>query len=254
MASNPPGQCCLEGFRHEGEPQGETIKIANESVVAYLATPPASAPKKDVGILYVADIFGLWNNSKLLADEFAKKGYTCLIPDLFNGDQSPDPRPAGFNIMEWLAGGSTGDNPHTAEQVDPIVVEGIKALKGLGLSKIGAVGYCFGAKYVVRNYKAGIQVGFLAHPSFVTEEEFAAVTGPISIAAAETDVIFPLDKRVASEKILNTLSYPWQINLYSGTEHGFAVRGNPSKRQVQFAKEQAFYQAVTWFDEHLVGN
>lgn len=163
MASNFPGQCCLEGFRHEyesretipaiantectrGEPQGSTIKIANDSISAYLATPPAGKGHKDVGILYVADIFGIWNNSKLVADEFAKKGYTCLIPDLFNGDQCPDPRPSDFNIQQWFAGGSTGDNPHTAEQVDPIVVAGIEALKGLGFSKIGAVGYCFGAK------------------------------------------------------------------------------------------------------------
>lgn len=250
MASNPPGQCCLEGFRHEGEPRGEMIKIANDSISAYLATPAADK-NKNVGILYIADIFGLWNNSKLLADEFAKNGYTCLIPDLFNGDVCPNPRPAGFDVMGWFARGSNGDNPHTSEQVDPIVVKGIEALKGLGLGKIGAVGYCFGAKYVVRHYKDGIQAGFLAHPSFVTEEEFAAIAGPISIAAAETDSIFPLDKRVASEKILNTLSHAWQINLYSGTEHGFAVRGDMSKRHLKFAKEQAFNQAVTWFDEHL---
>ncbi|KAI5460460.1 Alpha/Beta hydrolase protein [Mariannaea sp. PMI_226] len=252
MASHPPGKCCTEGFRHEGEPRGKLIKIANDSIDAYLATPPDGVVDKKVGILYIADIFGIWNNSKLLADEFAKNGFTCLIPDLFNGDHFPQPRPPNFDLMGWFAKGTNGDNPHSPEYVDPITVKGIEALKGLGLSKIGAVGYCFGAKYLIRNYKSGIQVGFVAHPSFVTEEEFGAITGPLSIAAAQVDSIFPVEKRIASEKILGGLDIPWQINLYSGTEHGFAVRADLTKRQVAFAKEQAFGQAVRWFDEHLV--
>jgi len=33
--------------------------------------------------------------------------------------------------------------------------------------------------------------------------------------------------------------------------HGFAVRGDPSIRVTKWSKEQAFYQAVRWFDEYL---
>jgi dienelactone hydrolase len=44
---------------------------------------------------------------------------------------------------------------------------------------------------------------------------------------------------------------PYQINLFSGTEHGFAVRGDPKVKQQRFAKERAFQQAVDWFDEQL---
>lgn len=41
--------------------------------------------------------------------------------------------------------------------------------------------------------------------------------------------------------------------LYSGVEHGFAVRADLSKPDVKFAKEAAFLQAVQWFDEFLKG-
>jgi len=40
--------------------------------------------------------------------------------------------------------------------------------------------------------------------------------------------------------------------LYSGVEHGFAVRGDVTNKVIKFAKEQAFLQAVTWFDEFLL--
>ena len=56
--------------------------------------------------------------------------------------------------------------------------------------RIGAVGYCFGAKYVCRFLKGAglIDVGYLAHPSLVSEGEVKSIKGPISIAAAEDDL------------------------------------------------------------------
>ena len=44
---------------------------------------------------------------------------------------------------------------------------------------------------------------------------------------------------------------PYQINLYSGVAHGFAVRGKLDKLEAKYAKEAAFLQAVQWFDTWL---
>lgn len=81
-----------------------------------------------------------------MADQFAANGYYTLIVDLFNGDALPIDRPAGFDIMKWLNEGTGGKNPHTKEAVDPIVTDSINWLKEQGFTKIGALGYCFGAK------------------------------------------------------------------------------------------------------------
>ncbi|KAK4236559.1 dienelactone hydrolase [Achaetomium macrosporum] len=253
MASYPPGKCCTIGVKHDGEPTGKMVKVANKHD-AYLATPPADKAHEGAGILICPDVIGIWQNSKLIADQFAANGYLTLLLDTFNGDPLPlGPKPAGFNIMEWIAKGSDGNNPHTKEAVDPIVVDGIKALKEeYGVKKLGAVGYCFGAKYVVRHYKDGIDVGYVAHPSFVEEDELSAITGPLAISAAETDTIFPAEKRHRSEEVLKQTGQPYQINLFSSVEHGFAVRCDPSIKVQRFAKEQAFYQAVTWFDYYLL--
>lgn len=82
-------------------------------------------------------------------------------------------------------------------------------------------------------------------------DELRAIKGPFSISAAETDSIFTVELRHKSEDILKETKQPWQINLFSGVEHGFAVRGDVNVKQQKFAKEQAFLQAVAWFDEHL---
>lgn len=65
--------------------------------------------------------------------------------------------------------------------------------------------------------------------------------------------MLPQPKRRETEDILKDMSIPYQMSLYSDVEHGFAVRGDPSKPREKFAKEAAFFQAVQWFDEFLKG-
>ncbi|KAH6609917.1 dienelactone hydrolase [Trichoderma cornu-damae] len=250
MASHPPGKCCVVGTLHKGETTGKDIKI-DGTIDAYLATPPADKARQGRGILFISDAIGIYQNSKLLADNFAAQGYTVLLPDIFNGDALKLNQLGNIDLSSWIAKGTTGDNPHTPPAVDSIIVKSLKALKDLGVERVGSVGYCFGAKYVVRHYKHGIHVGYVAHPTMVDEDELAAITGPLSIAAAQTDTIFPTEKRHKSEEILIQTGQPFQINLYSGVSHGFAVRSDPSVKIAKFSKEQAFFQALAWFEEYL---
>lgn len=85
----------------------------------------------------------------------------------------------------------------------------------------------------------------------MTEEELAAINGPLSIAAAQTDTIFTTELRHKSETILIGTKQPFQINLFSGVEHGFAMRADLSVPAQKFGREQAFLQAVAWFNEHF---
>ncbi|KAJ5679763.1 Protein AIM2 [Penicillium macrosclerotiorum] len=245
MASNPPAACCASGFKHEGNPVGEVKDI--DGVNTYIVYPKDNkTPEKAVIIL--TDVFGIFPNSQLLADEFASKGYLTVIPDLFRGDQISvsDMNSGKVDFPAWIS-------KHQPEHVDPVVATSIKHVREtLGVKNVGAAGYCFGAKYVTRFLKANqIDVGFVAHPSFVTHEELGAIEGPYSIAAAETDNIFTTQLRHESEETLIKAGQPWQINLFSGVTHGFAVRGDPSVKIQKWAKEQAFFQATAWFGQYL---
>lgn len=114
------------------------------------------------------------------------------------------------------------------------------------------MGYCFGGKYVVRHLVPGkFDVGYTAHPSHIDADELKSMKGPLAIAAAEIDGIFPLEKRQETEEILKASEFPWQMNLYSGVKHGFAVRGDRDDPVVKYAMNNAFLQALEWFKEHL---
>lgn len=114
------------------------------------------------------------------------------------------------------------------------------------------MGYCFGGKYVVRHLLPGkFDAGYTAHPSHVEADELKKISGPLAISAAETDAIFPPEKRQETEAILKAVKFPWQINLYSGVKHGFAVRCNLEIPVERYAMHSAFVQALEWFKEYL---
>ena len=131
-------------------------------------------------------------NAQLVADQFAANGYLCYMPDLFDGDAVPLNRPADFDTMAWrqgTIGGGTGKS-HLVNDVEPIVQAAVKHLRETeGIIKLGAAGYCFGAKYVVRQMDRaiagrGVDVGYIAHPTLVDEEELERIDAPLSISAA----------------------------------------------------------------------
>ena len=162
--------------------------ITNKTLVpTYFVYPKDKSTAN--AILILTDIIGhVAVNVQLIADQLAANGYFVVIPDLFHGDpvELGSMSSGKVSLQDWLKN-------HGTETVDPVIQTVLKELRGpLGAKKIGSIGYCFGAKYVVRFLKDGhLDAGFVAHPSFVSPEELRAITGPLSIAAAgkSSDVI-----------------------------------------------------------------
>lgn len=132
--------------RLRGEPTGTVIKVSGKWD-AYVATADGESQRKKTALLLLPDVMGIWINSKLLADEFASRGYTCMVMDIFNGDSLTLNDVVTRDIPKWVSEGSNGHNPHTPEFIDPIVSAAIDTLKtAYGAARVGSAGYCFGAK------------------------------------------------------------------------------------------------------------
>ncbi|GKT63085.1 dienelactone hydrolase family protein [Colletotrichum tofieldiae] len=236
----------VSAIAHTGTPVGE--EISYNGLTQYVSKPKGWSARgnKTTGVLYLTDVFGIQlAQNKLLTDSFARAGYVSVAPDLFNGSPAPnDINIPGFNTTQFLA-------QHGPNVTDPIVANSIKYLREeLRVDKVAVTGYCFGGRYSFRVLAdgKGADVGFAAHPSLLTDDEIKAITGPASVAAAETDNLMSPARRAEVETLLSETGQPFSVALYGGTSHGFAVRANISDPRQKFGKEEAFFQAVRFFD------
>ncbi|KAI1817658.1 dienelactone hydrolase [Poronia punctata] len=225
---------------HEGESVGKEEKYNN--VTLYVTGPPS-----DKAVVYLTDIFGIQlAENRLLADSFGRAGYLVVAPDLFNGS------PPGLDIADMSPvqlSQFLDDNP--PEDTDALVATAVEYLhKVKNISRIAATGYCYGGRFSFRAIAegTGIDVAFAAHPSNLQNDEIEAITGAVSVAAADADTLNPPSRRAEIEGLLLNTTQPYSVALYGSVSHGFGVRANVSDPRQKFAKEEAFFQAVRWFD------
>lgn len=191
------------------------------------------------------------------------------MPDLFEGDPAPnsttfqeasDPQSSSildvfklkaaetaksFMIDMWLA-------RHTEEKVLPTLEKVIDAANAEFADAVAAgggtyaVGYCFGARYVLllaaerepvqsgwsgaakpADEEAGkktkgpyIKAGALAHATLVSTDDFAGIKAPLSLVCVESDPMFPDEVRKVGEDTLGREGVEYEVQVYPGVPHG----------------------------------
>lgn len=232
MAS-APGSCCIKTNYHEGTAVGAFNTV-------YGLDTYATGSETDKVVVIFTDVYGhRYNNVLLIADEIASKGYRVFVPDILKGELITDAK----DFPTWLS-------THPVEEIDKIVDDFLSEMRAdIKPSFVGAIGYCFGARYAIRQISKDrlVDIAAVAHPSLVTAEEFNAITKPLLISAAETDAVFPTPARHEIELELAKNGKHYQIDVFSGTTHGYACRGDLSNPQVKYALEKTLMDQLVWF-------
>ncbi|KAG9315938.1 dienelactone hydrolase [Chiua virens] len=241
--TGPPSTCCWTGIRHTGIPQGRIEPLGG--LDTYIAVPSAEtihgSPKKV--LVFFADAYGpLFINNKLLQDYFALQGeslWLCARRTVAKRELRIHHQDKVAWSLEALG---------TAVQAFPTWFEAVKLTYGTETTKYVAVGYCFGAPFVLDLATEGsIVAGAVAHPGFLEERHFQALNKPLLLSCAEDDFTFPLDKRRRAEDILVSNKSTYFFQVFSGVSHGFAVRGDPSVPHARWAKEESACGITEWF-------
>ncbi|KAK7685585.1 hypothetical protein QCA50_011452 [Cerrena zonata] len=253
---------CVSGSIHEGTPKGKVITFAN---LPTYATGDESANKV---IVIGCDIFG-WNfvNSRLLADEYAARGFRVLLPDLFDGYELPqwtlssrDPvndtpsffqrviaRPFSLGVLVPFV----LRNPHATQTAKFSGI--VKQLRQDNPSvKIGLVGFCWGGRYAITS-NSEFDATVAAHPSLVSfPSELNKITKPISFALAETDPDYNEARGIETEKKLKARGFTdFEVVVYRGVKHGWTLRCNMADQEKKEARDKALEQVVSWFEKYL---
>lgn len=236
-----------------GEPVGYITKIGG--VTTYVSLPKNLDEPPEKALLFLTDIYGIpLVNNKLLADQFAGKGFATFIPDYFDGDPVPVNQ-TGFNITEWRL-------RHTEETTTAPLLKVIHGLKQTGVRTFAATGYCWGGRFVLRlSQNNTIVVGVTAHPSqLIVPDDFIKLNvvgkAPLQIHSAEFDGMFSPKVAPIADSVMNATDAFSDLTPYApgyvrvhhlGVGHGFAVRPANTSDSGQIAALQAAFETSAAF-------
>ncbi|KAG9237600.1 dienelactone hydrolase family protein-like protein [Amylocarpus encephaloides] len=260
--------CCLSGSVHDGTPTGKVETIDN--LQTYIAAPKDGSKAKS--IVFLVDIFGWeFKNVRLLADNYAKAGFYCYIPDIHEGDSLPleflnsvepplktreqqgviDKTKAtatvGTTLPPWLL-------KHREAVSKPLVDSFISSVRQIpGTQKVGAIGFCWGGRYAILAAHGNVDAAYACHPSLVAVPgDFEPVTKPLSLAVGDHDSL--LDNNTVGQiqdLMAKKMELPHELRIYEGQIHGFALRSDWSSEGDRRAMDQAEKQGIEWFNKYL---
>ncbi|XP_057771840.1 endo-1,3;1,4-beta-D-glucanase-like isoform X2 [Salvia miltiorrhiza] len=209
-------------------------------LTSYISGPSDSK----AAVILISDVFGFdAPNLRKLADKVAAAGFYAVVPDFLHGDPYiPEQKP----ITDWI-------KDHGPDQAFENAKPVIEALKSKGITKIGAAGFCWGAKVVVELAKyAYIHAGVMLHPSFVTLEDIQGVKVPLSILGAEIDKMSPPELVKQFEAALNAKpEIDCFVKIFPGVSHGWSVRYKDEDESEVKCAQEAHQDMLDWFAKYL---
>ncbi|KAF1824223.1 alpha/beta-hydrolase [Dissoconium aciculare CBS 342.82] len=274
--------CCLSGKLAEGTPKGHETTIGG--LHTYVASPEDGKTTKS--IVFITDIFG-WElkNTRLLADNYARAGFTCYIPDVLEGDALPhdflDTVEPNLAAREKLSLADKALNTakvgttfgpwlirHREAVARPLIENFIRSVRMIpGTDKVGAIGFCWGGRYAILAAQkpfsgaegAGIDAAYACHPSMVSiPADFEDIVVPVSFALGEKDSLLG-EKEIGQirevmakkEMGMTNQASVSEIVVYPEQIHGFSLRGDWSSEKDKKAMDDAEKQGINWFNKHL---
>jgi dienelactone hydrolase len=193
--------------------QGKTVL---EGFVAYDAAVKGKRPV----ILIVHEWTGLGEYAKNRAKQLAEKGYVAFAMDIYGkGVRPSSPDEAGKEAGKYK------ENRKLMRERAKAGLDFIKTRPYADVSKVVAMGYCFGGTVALEMGRAGFPLvgittfhGGLSTP---TPQDAKNIKGKVLVLHGAIDPYVKQEEVLGFEKEMNEANVDYQLVSYSGTVHAF---------------------------------
>lgn len=205
----------------------------------YLAMPDDKA--KHPAIILIHEWWGLNDNIRWYAEQFAKQGYVALAVNLYEQPATEDRTKAG----EMAAAVRANLEPAFANLNDAVAY--LKTRPEVQTDNLASVGWCFGGgwSYQMAKNDLGVKASVMYYGQFAPEDDLEMMKAHIMGHFGENDTGIPVDDVKAFRAKLETKSGENQIFIYENVGHGFAKELNTPSAQ------QAWDRTLEFLDEQL---
>jgi dienelactone hydrolase len=185
---------------------------------------------KRPGVLLAHDRAGMAENAFRDSELIAKMGYVVFVEDMFGKGFVPK------DVPEMTATITIYNNDRPLMRArSGAGFEVLKANPMVDTARIAVVGYCFGGTVAVELAETGVPiVGMISvHGSFrnFTPEAAKNIKGRVLILHGAEDPVAPMEELNAVISQLRAAKINFEVNLYSGTTHGFTHPQNASEQR-----------------------
>jgi len=219
----------------------------SEEFLAY-TSQPVSAPK--AAIIVLQEIFGVNDGIRTKCDEWAKKGYLAIAPDLFwrirpgieLDPDIPEQLQEAFQLFGQF------DQMLGMQDIEATIHD---ARKMVGGGKVGAVGYCLGGRLAymtATRTDINASVGYYGVGIDGLLNESHAIAHPLMLHIPTADgFVSPEVQKVMHEGLDNHPKVT--LHDYEGLDHGFAATSG--SRRDEAGAQLADSRTEAFFAQHL---
>jgi dienelactone hydrolase len=208
----------------------------------YLAYDDAVSGKRP-GVLLLHRRDGMSELTLQNAKMYAEQGYVVFAADIFGKDVRPK------SVPEQQAQSALYSKDRPLMRARALAgLEVLRANPMVEAGKIAIVGYCFGGEVAIELAETGAPLlgTVTIHGSFrgFPPEAAKNIKGRVLILHGSEDPVAPMSEVVGLIDQLRAAKVPWELNLYSGTEHGFSTPKGPAEQRAndesKFATKRFF--------------
>jgi dienelactone hydrolase len=223
-------------------------KHGDTALEGYLAYDD-EGPNKRPGILLLHRYDGMSDFMRRHTEMVAKLGYVVFAPDIYGKAVRPKTVPEFIEQSKIY----NADRPLMRARAQA-GFDRLRQIPMVDAGRLGMIGYCFGGTVAVEFAGTGAPVlGTVAiHGSFRNHEPEAHknIKGRFLILHGAEDPIAPLDEVNKLIKGFRAATVEWQMEMYSGAEHGFST---PKNKTEERANALSIASATRFFSE-IFGN
>jgi dienelactone hydrolase len=207
--------------RAEIKTQWIDYKQGDTALQGYLAYDDSITGKRP-GVLLLHRRDGMSDLTLENAKMYAQQGYVVFAPDIFGKDVRPKTVPEQQAQTAMFTANRPLMRARTQAGFDVL-----RANPMVDASKIATVGYCFGGEVGIEFAESAAPIvgSVTIHGSFrgFPAEAAKNINGRVLILHGSEDPVAPISEVVTLVDQLRAAKVPWELNLYSGTEHGFST-------------------------------
>ncbi len=226
---------------------GEVVygKAGSRDLKGYLAVPDGT--QRAPAIILIHEWWGLNDDIRSKADQFAKEGYVALAVDLYGGRSTTRPSEA-----RRLAG-EVRQNMDKAFDNLKAAVAFLKAHPRVDSERLASIGWCFGGgwSYQMAKNNLGVKASVIYYGFFNPRDDLSKMRAEILGHFAEKDRAIRVDNVREFQAKLKTLGGHHEIYIYPNTTHGFASRPGENPNYVEEAAKQAWERTLAFLKKYL---